>query len=309
MALKAGIVGTYKGLIAYEDALLDGVRGQSVEAAMISEQQNAYAEALENTGSSLVSFGGQLIVQAAQMALTNIPMALLAAAIAGLLAVLGYASQAEAAIIKRDAELNKKRAALEDEAYKNFLELGEASVTGARGVTGLIDDLKSVGLTIKEFEKLNKILASNTREIAMFGSTTMAGAKSFIEVTGGLINSEMSKTFEKMGISQNSQMEHAQKYMAMQARFGLLEGKSKQDLIKGTQNYINELDKTAALTGASRKEQETARDFAMAQAELRAAIFDEKEKAKMISYLDSFYADFDKRNSIVTNILNGCTNF
>lgn len=278
--LKAGIVGTYKGLIAYEDALLDGVRGQSVEAAMISEQQNAYAEALENTGSSLVSFGGQLIVQAAQMALTNIPMALLAAAIAGLLAVLGYASQAEAAIIKRDAELNKKRAALEDEAYKNFLELGEASVTGARGVTGLIDDLKSVGLTIKEFEKLNKILASNTREIAMFGSTTMAGAKSFIEVTGGLINSEMSKTFEKMGISQNSQMEHAQKYMAMQARFGLLEGKSKQDLIKGTQNYINELDKTAALTGASRKEQETARDFAMAQAELRAAIFDEKEKAK-----------------------------
>jgi len=38
-------------------------------------------------------------------------------------------------------------------------------------------------------------------------------------------------------------------------------------------------------------------------------LLDEKEKAKMISYLDSFYADFDKRNSIVTNILNGCTNF
>ena len=38
-------------------------------------------------------------------------------------------------------------------------------------------------------------------------------------------------------------------------------------------------------------------------------LLDEKEKAKMISYLDSFYDDFDKRNSIVTNILNGCTNF
>ena len=38
-------------------------------------------------------------------------------------------------------------------------------------------------------------------------------------------------------------------------------------------------------------------------------LLDEKEKSKMISYLDSFYADFDKRNSIVTKILKGCTNF
>jgi len=38
-------------------------------------------------------------------------------------------------------------------------------------------------------------------------------------------------------------------------------------------------------------------------------LLDAKEKARMINYLDSFYADFDKRNSVVTNILNGCTNF
>jgi hypothetical protein len=38
-------------------------------------------------------------------------------------------------------------------------------------------------------------------------------------------------------------------------------------------------------------------------------LLDAKEKAKMISYLDSFYDEFDTRNSIVTNILNGCSNF
>jgi len=38
-------------------------------------------------------------------------------------------------------------------------------------------------------------------------------------------------------------------------------------------------------------------------------MLDEKEKAKMISYLDSFYDEFDKRNSIVNSILKGCTNF
>ena len=269
--LTAKIMGTYKGLIAYENALLDGVRGQSVQAAMVTEQMNAQAAVFEKVGGGMTSFGTSLATLGTQMVLMGGPIGLVAVAIGGLLAVLGMASEAEAAIIKRDAELNAKRAAAEDQAYKDFLQLGEASMTGARGVTGLIDDLKTVGLSIKEFDKLNKILSSNTKEIAMFGATTVNGAKTFIEVTGGLINSEMSKTFEKMGISQDAQMEHAEKYMAMQSRFGLLEGKSKQDLIKGTQNYIQELDRTAALTGATRKEQEQAREAVLALLNLAAA--------------------------------------
>jgi len=38
-------------------------------------------------------------------------------------------------------------------------------------------------------------------------------------------------------------------------------------------------------------------------------LLDEKEKTKMIHYLDSFYEDFDDHNTIVKNILSGCTNF
>ncbi len=278
--LKAGVMGTYRGLIAYEDALLDGVRGQSVMAAMISEQQNAYAAALEKAGGGMSAFGVQLIAQAAQMALVNAPMALLAVVIGSVIAAFGYASQMEAEIIKRNAKLQKDRAALEDEAYKNFQQLGEASMTGARGVTGLIDDLKRVGLTIKEFDKLNKILSSNSKEIAMFGATTVEGSKKFIEVTGDLINDEMSKIFEKMGISQDAQREHAQKYMAQQSRLGLLQGKTTQDLVKGTVEYIKELDRVAALTGASRKDQETAREAVMADRQTRAALYEAQRKLK-----------------------------
>lgn len=38
-------------------------------------------------------------------------------------------------------------------------------------------------------------------------------------------------------------------------------------------------------------------------------LLDEKEKSKMINYLDSFYEDFDKKNSIVQIILNECNSF
>ena len=38
-------------------------------------------------------------------------------------------------------------------------------------------------------------------------------------------------------------------------------------------------------------------------------LLSEKERKKMIGYLDSFYEGFDKRNSIVLNLLNECKSF
>jgi hypothetical protein len=68
--------------------------------------------------------------------------------------------------------------------------------------------------------------------------------------------------------------------MAMEARFGTLQKKSVDEQIKAAGQYVIELDKMAALTGATRKEQEKAREAVMAIAQLRAALFQAKEKAK-----------------------------
>ena len=38
-------------------------------------------------------------------------------------------------------------------------------------------------------------------------------------------------------------------------------------------------------------------------------LLSEKEKTNMIRYLDSFYAGFDKRNSIVSNLVNECKSY
>jgi len=38
-------------------------------------------------------------------------------------------------------------------------------------------------------------------------------------------------------------------------------------------------------------------------------LLDDKEKLRMIHYLDSFYEGFDKRNSVVNSILSGCSSF
>ena len=290
--LKASIVGTYKAQVAYEDALLEGQTGYTVQAAAISAKMEEMAGAMDNLGSGFVSMGGQLAATGLNVAMLGGPIGLLAIAIGALLAVFGYAAKIEAENMKRTAELKKKQAALLDELFKDFGALGDASMASSRGMTGLKDDLAKVGLTIKEFEKLNTVLKANAKEMSMLGAGTIGGMKNFLDVSAGLIKSELGKTFREMGIDREDMMEHTAKYMAQEQRFGLMQKKSIEDQAKAAGAYVVELDKMATLTGATRKEQETAREAVMQIQSLRAAMMKAKasgnteEAERLKRYLD-----------------------
>ena len=66
--------------------------------------------------------------------------------------------------------------------------------------------------------------------------------------------------------------------MALQARLGLLQGKTTTELATGAGKYLEELDKTATLLGTSRKEQEDARTAVLANEKLRAAMLVAEEE-------------------------------
>ena len=290
--LKASVIGTYKAQVAYEDALLAGETGYSVQAAAIAAQMNEMSGAMDKLGGGLVTLGTETVATGIKMALAGGPIGLLVVAVGALLAVFGYAAQVEAENMKRTAELKKKQAALFDELFKDFGALGEASMGSSRGMTGLKDDLAKVGLTIKEFEKLNSVLKANSKEMSMLGAGTVGGIKNFLDVTGGLISSELGKTFREMGIDRDAMMDHTAKYMAQEQRFGLMQEKSIKDQAKAAGAYVVELDKMAALTGATRKEQEAAREAVMQIQSLRAAMMkarasgDTQEAERLKRYLD-----------------------
>ena len=290
--LKASVVGTYKAQVAYEDALLDGATGYSVQAAAISAKMEEMAGAMDNLGGGLVSMGSQLAATGLELVLLGGPIGILAIAIGGLLVMLGYEAKVEAENMKRTAELKKKQAALFDELFKDFGALGEASMGSSRGMMGLRDDLSKVGLTIKEFDKLNTVLKANAKEMSMLGAGTVGGIKNFLDVTGGLISSELGKTFREMGIDRDAMMEHTAKYMAQEQRFGLMQKKSVEDQARAAGAYVVELDKMATLTGATRKEQESAREAVMQIQSLRAAMMKAKasgnteEAERLKRYLD-----------------------
>jgi hypothetical protein len=278
----AGIKGAYAGTIAYQDAILEGAGANTAAAAQVAAQMDALASAMESTGTSMVSLGAEAAKTALEMIILGGPIGILVGVImllvGAVVAYEGYEKQSQAAKMKRDAELQKKQAAIYDELYKDFTQLSQASLTGAGGMTELWSQMNKVGMSVKDFAKFNKVLVESASAMATFGSSAVEGVRKFVDVAGGVVHSGLGKIFRDMGMTNEDLADHTAKYMEQQARLGLMQGKSVADLQKGTANYIFELDRVATLTGQSRKEQEKARDAVKQIQQLRAAQFMARDK-------------------------------
>lgn len=276
---ESALGGLLKSTMSYSMALLDGQRGSEVAAKASQEFTKALTTGAKDIG----------------LAIAMMPGLGIAAKLAGL-ALAGVAKAAEIV-----ADLNVRAAKQADDLYKSFTELGKSSAVGAAGVTGIADNLKKLGMTTAELDKYNKLIGTNTKDMAMFGATTAQGADKFVEVAGTISNpaSELGKKFQLLGITAEEQNEHTLKYMSLQARMGTLQGKSTADLVKGASAYIEELDELARITGLSRKEQEDGMQLSMADNKLRAAILaaeesGDKERAANLKEIAQAAGDLEK---------------
>ena len=162
---------------------------------------------------------------------------------------------------------------LQDMLYKSFNDLGDASMTGAGGMTELAENAHKAGFAIKDIDKFTGILKNSAGNISMFGTTAVDGAKNFAEVTGKMTD-EFGMHFRKLGMSAEVQAASVEKYMSLQARLGLLQGKTQAEQAAGAAKYLDELDKTATMLGQTRKEQEDSRAAIMAIEQGQAALMD-----------------------------------
>jgi hypothetical protein len=191
---------------------------------------------------------------------------------------------------KKAAEFNEVAAEQTDRLFKSFNELSKSGLSTARGMDGVFETLQTLGMSAAEIEKFNALLKSNSKDLKLFGTTTAEGAKQFAEVAGKLYKSDLGAKLELLGVTADEQREHTLKYMSMQTRMGLDLNKSQAEQIRGAKEYIEQLDRLSQLTGATKKEQEEAREAVMKIDQLRAAMLmaedrgdkEESERLKMV---------------------------
>ena len=271
----SAIKGLFEGFVTMNKAIYNGERGMSVSAKGVTAFTKELNKGAQSFGTLLVSVGSAAVA----LALLGGPIGWIGAALGVGAVALGTFTKVAGDAAETLAELNEVAAEQNDKLYEGFKKLGEASMSGAGGMTQLKDNLQAANMTVKkDMEKFTSIIVASGKEMKMFGVSAADGIKTFAETSGQLIRSGLGRTFELMGITQAEQAERTEQYMAQQAKFGMLQGKSVGDLVKGSGKYIEELDKLATLTGETRKEQEDSRKAVMANRQLNAAIIDAEAK-------------------------------
>lgn len=261
---EAAISGMAKGLTVFTSSIYKGERGATVTANALNELTKSVGDTMTGISTAFAIFSwfmpGGAIVKGLKI-------------VGGLLGVLG------GQLIKGYGELQKLGAEQNDALFKAYNRLSASGLGAAKGLEGVIDTVHTLNMSVPEIEKFTELLTNNSKELKLLGATAGEGAQNFAKVAGELSKSKIGEQLERLGVTAEEQREHTLRYMTQQTRMGMMQGKTQQDLLKGSQQYIEELDKIAMLTGASRKDQEDARAAIMAENELRAAMY-EAEKNK-----------------------------
>ena len=161
-----------------------------------------------------------------------------------------------------------------DKMYKAHKDLGRSGAAASDGLQGIYDMMQQFSLGVDELDKMTGLIAANSQSLAMFQGTVALGARALGKISGEIKDSGLREQFLAMGISVDEQREAAAGYLAIQTRLGRVQQQDTKALSVSIGEYIKETDAITKLTGAGRKEQEAARDKAMAIEQFRAHIME-----------------------------------
>jgi muramidase (phage lysozyme) len=271
---SAGLSGTAKSLTTFASGLLNGERGAQLSAKAVSDFAKPVLGAAGSVGTLLTV-----------LSFIPGPAGLVAR---GFKLVGGAALSLVSAFGGAALKFNELGAKQLDTLVKSFNDASGAGVSLAGGLEGTLDLMHTLNMTTADAAQFNELLSKNNKQLTLLGGTAGIGAKRFAEVSGALVKSNLGETFEIMGITQQEQREAALLYMSIQARTGQMQLKNTEQLIEESGKFVEELDRAAQLTGTTRKEQQEAREAALAETRYRAAVISARnrgDKAEM-EYLE-----------------------
>ncbi len=222
-------------------AMLDGKKGASAFNSSLDELSNAATAA--GMALSLMIPGGILIK--------------------GLVAGI---TMATTAFIKYTQAANE----MADQLHKGYQGLAKSGGAAADGMTGLKNDAQKLGLAMGELDQLVSLVASNSKDFALFAGSVSQGRKQFAAIgeamtpaRAGLMN---------LGMDIKDINEGTAEYLRTQARTGRAQTMTTAQLAKGAQDYLKEMDGLAKLTGQSRADMQAQRDRMLQQEQSAAKL-------------------------------------
>ena len=156
-----------------------------------------------------------------------------------------------------------------DKQHPVFEQLQEAGANSAGGLNDVNKMLGNFGLSVDEASKMLSLLTGNTNALLMFRGTMAEASQDMAKTFDAMGESGLRKELKLLGISYEEQRQGLLKNTDLQGKLGRAQSMSVQQLAKSTADYLTEQTALTKLTGATRKDQEAARDKFMAREQSR----------------------------------------
>lgn len=138
-----------------------------------------------------------------------------------------------------------------DQNIDSFRDAASAGASFGNDMFELRRVANGAGLSVEQFGNL---ISERSTEMAMFGPSVSAGARSVAELTKNLRTGRVGQTLMGMGFTMETINEGFLNYSELLARQGRLGQMSQQELSQGSANYLMQIDRLAKVTGMQRKE-------------------------------------------------------
>lgn len=211
---------------------LGGAAGQTVSAMYQGAKgAAAFNSALGNLSSAAASAAAALVALGGPLGM----------AAAGLLA-------AGAAALKFAQTANE----MADSLYDTYSALSKTGAAASDGMSGVFEDAKSLGLSLKELGSYASTVASSGAELAMLSGTVFEGRKRFAELGKQL--EPFREQFFSLGMTMPDVVESLGTFIRLQTRAGLTQNLTQEELGVSARKFIYEMDELRKLTGLERQE-------------------------------------------------------
>ena len=165
-----------------------------------------------------------------------------------------------------------------DALYKGFQDLSKSGGAASDGMSGLFGDIQKLGLGFQDLESYTQLIASSSKELALFGGSVIDGRKQFANI--GKSMEPFRESLFNAGMNQVEINEASMAYLRLQSRIGQTQNKTTQQLAEGARKYLIEQDALTKLTGMTRKEQEDAREEIRSQERFAAKLMEMRAKGQ-----------------------------
>jgi hypothetical protein len=157
-----------------------------------------------------------------------------------------------------------------DSLYKGYSGLAKSGASAADGMSGVADNAQKMGLNLNNLDSMIGLVAANSEDLAAFSGTVGAGTTKLANMSKAL---ESSRTeFYRLGMSQEDVNEGLANYLRIQARTGVSQKQTTDQLAASARNYIYEQDTLAKVTGLNAKKQQEIREAALNEEQFLAKI-------------------------------------